>query len=206
MEIPYRFYKAYLFRPGCFRDGNPCAAAEITIRGRAGQLNFFVGKDQEVFSSPKKDTRLVLQSPKDSVTTVLGKLEQRSSGSGISWNFNTVSAGSSPGGNKEMVYRLRVVSGWDTEPEKVDCGRVIMEGIVLLPEEIRDCRVVKFNKEGKDKRSNPGKCGNPLFERVEPFEPPIPNASWWRISLQPDPEKLYLNDGFCPRKKNRAIF
>ncbi|HWI55016.1 MAG TPA: hypothetical protein VNT57_04955, partial [Desulfobacteria bacterium] len=109
----------------------------------------------------------------------------------------------------EMQYKLILVATRYGSAEESAISEVLLEGCFKIPFEIRDERIVGFKKEAKvDKTANQlSKERNPLFQRVEPFQPPIPNCVWWRISVQPSLDYSYLQQDYCPRRKpNKAVF
>ena len=83
-----------------------------------------------------------------------------------------------------------------------------LEGRFSMPGEIRDKRIVSFSKGLRVNKNIPEACEpNPIFQRVEPFKPPIPNSVWWRIGIQPYLGMSREHLDYCPRRKlNRAVF
>jgi len=203
-EPEYGFYKAYLYPPRVLgRVRRPSGAAEIVVIGNRGRLRCQTnGNPGQLLEHNPRDGFLVkLVRAGNDENIVIGRLVIEPSGCGVcTWQFNS----GTPGKQEEhpVSYRLLINGTTGEQPERGKADAVLLEGRFTLQAVARDNRVVGFKKEAKATvKSCQAAETNPLFQRVEPFYPPLPNCIWWQISIQPDFRNADLRADFCPRRK-----
>ncbi|MFA5881527.1 MAG: hypothetical protein WC834_04955 [Eubacteriales bacterium] len=204
----YRYYKANLYPPvqppGAVRE--PLGTVEIEITGPKGRMNCRTRQCLGLFAEThlRIKYQVMLQKEMGGEPVVIGHLSVDRSGCGVlKWDFST--AGSDSGEGTPVTYKLLIAARNDVGLRGKAGGGVLMSGVISLKSAVRDNRVVGFKKEVKvrEKGRDINKR-NPFFEKVEPFQPPIPNSVWWRIGVLPD---SYWQTGFCPRQKtNKAMY
>jgi len=205
-EPEYCFHKVYLYMPGADRktSGIPYGTAEIEVYGNRGKLRCCT-RDFLLTGSgpyPESEFSVLLFNETGGETLNIGRLHFDQTGCGeCNWDFKTSSLTADEIEKSAMIYKLMVkAESKKTDGSPKGLGGVLLEGLFALPFEARDSRVVGFKKEVKVKPANSKVWKNPVFQRVEPFEPPIPNSIWWRIGIQPDFGGGWVT-GFCPRQK-----
>ena len=209
------FYKGYLYPVGIRtrEEVSPRGSVEITLVGDKGRLKWdlfgintaneqsFSGGIAVMMCNESNGQAIVIRRP--------GK--ERFGNRYGQWDF-AISVPYRAQQNKQEKYAIKIFAqkyGCKVESgtEQMMAGyRVLMEGIVLLPGEVNYSRAIRLNREVKAKRDPQIHDKNPLFQAVQPFEPPLPNTRWWQISILPDLDHTYRQDGFCPRQKQRAVF
>ncbi len=209
----YHFYQVSLYPPSHLRGigREPLGTAELEIFGPRGRLNCRTreGLGLLVGVYPQVTFPVFLCKIFDQELTGIGCLSLNQSGCGVSrWDFAAVAPGGKGSGQTPVLYKLVIAAKQGLSPQDGAGSIILMEGVFTLSFEVRGSRIVGFKKEAKvRKKSRQINQKNPLFQRVEPFQPPIPNSVWWRISIQPDLGEGYWQTGFCPRQKpSRAVF
>lgn len=209
-EPDYRFYKSYLY-PACGSSEGmhaPCGTAEVEITGHKGRLTCHSGELPGQLPAGVISDRLLVMlcRENDGEKTVIGCVNRNQRGQGIcTWDFNT----SGKGGRRtlEQIKYWIAVSAIQ-EGARIDKPEsILMAGTLVLPGEVRDNRVIGFKKEATAINAGFEACDkNPLFQRVEPFQPPIPHTVWWQLSIQPN-FSYYRQTDYCPRQKTyKAVF
>ncbi len=208
----YRFYHVFLYPPGSSRNGSePCGTSQIEVFGSKGRLRCRIFVPEKDLTSGYKESQffvLLCREPDGEIINA-GVLITDQSGEGqFAWEFSTGVPGGGIVMSGPVTYKFLVTTAQDGERLNSSEGSVLVEGIVTLNSEVRDKRVVGFKKEAKVGSPNcKNDTRNPLFEKVDPFHPPIPNTSWWRISIQPDLDNGAWQMGYCPRQKpHQAVF
>ncbi len=204
-EPEYYYCRLYLYPPFAAASAaqKPFGAAEIEICGRKGRL---ICRTESCLGEIARENchgifPVMLSRAGESF--YIGHIAIEPSGQGVyRWDFSIAGHEDRDSEDKPVTYRILVLAG--PLPENNDNGnrKVLMEGVFSLASEVRDNRIVGFMKEAKvRKKSRESITVNPLFQKVEPFEPPIPNCSWWQISIQPNFRSSYWQVGYCPRQK-----
>lgn len=210
-EPGYRYYKTYLYclhrLPGT-GDG-PWGTAELVINGAKGLLICQTSECINGLLAANPGTKLYAVVLNESLKENLGAGELVLDADGCrryTWGFNTAFTGTGKQIDYSFVYQVRVVAG-QAPMGRHETNGALMQGVFSLPFEVRDSRIVGFKKEGTAKKpSREVWEKNPIIQRVEPFEPPIPNTVWWQISVQPD-FRYFRQAEFCPRQKSyKAVF
>lgn len=210
-EPDYRYYKTYLYplhkTPGA--GDSPWGTAEIVINGAKGMLSCQAGERLcgLMAADPSIKFSGIVMNESTGENLWSGELVFGQIGQGQdSWEFTAGYAGRDKPVDSPLIYRLQVMIRQSGEGS-LKTGGHFVQGVFSLPFEIRDSRIVGFKKEGTAKK--PGREAfekNPIIQKVEPFEPPIPNSVWWQISLQPD-FRHFRQAEFCPRQKSyKAVF
>jgi len=198
-EADYIFSKLYFYPiRDCSVLGLQIAAtAEIEVLFGKGRLKCRASVAPGSTAVPPEELNVILFNETDGNGSSVGKLKLDNGGAGeCHWQFYTVSRDEKNAVTADIVYRLIIA----VRKEKV------LEAVFRFSE-IRDNRVIGFQQEVKVKRPNrKALAENRIFQKVEPFEPPIPNVSWWRISIQPYSADTYGPMHFCPHRKTRAVF
>ena len=206
-ETAYYFQKVYLYAPGQpkMKSSVPFGSAEIEMVGMKGALKCRVRDLPSVFT-PLDTISLLICSNGGEQPLVIGQLQLDKLGIGeCRWDFNILNI--KDGSTEGLVDYELLVTAQPVESFNKKGNYVLLKGIFSLIHEIRDSRVIKFKKEGKVQETAPEQIRkNPLFFKVEPFEPPNPNVVWWQISIQPGFSKNDWQPAFCPRQKSKAIF
>lgn len=210
-EPGYRYHKTYLYpshNQSVAGDG-PWGTVELVINGAKGLLICQISECISGLLAANPGTKFFAvflnESTKENLCT--GELVLDVSGRRrYIWEFNTAYPVTAKRAGSPLIYHIRVVAG----PLSTGCSEVngaIMQGVFSLPFEVRDSRIVGFKKEGTAKKpSREAWEKNPIIQKVEPFEPPIPNTVWWQISVQPD-FRYFRQADFCPRQKSyKAVF
>lgn len=209
----YRFDKVYLYPPVTVPgvSPQPWGTVELEVFGHKGVLvcrtNEPLGPILKKY--PGGRFPVFLRKESDSEGDFVGYLSVDKSGHGLyRWEFNAAGAGDDKYA-RPVGYHLLVGFRSDSGQEAGQSGKqVLMEGQFTLAFEARDTRVVGFKKEVKAARKGvPAEAKNPLFQKVEPFDPPIPNTVWWLVSIQPDFRNTLWQKEYCPRQKRyKAVF
>lgn len=207
----YRFYQTYLYAACGFPGaaGEPWGTMEIKIHGHKGQL---ICRTRECLGRvytphPLIKFPVTLETKGGGEKLHVGYLAIDSSDTGLcSWDFSIAGQGNEDTGIKPATYKI-VISAEQDGAHPGGSGGIVMGGIMTLPFELRDNRVVGFKKEATVRKA--GQVAgekNPFFQRVEPFQPPIPYSVWWQISIQPD-FRYFRQANYCPRQKPyKAVF
>jgi hypothetical protein len=207
----YRYYKTYLHPthslPG---TGNrPWGTAEVVINGAKGLLICQTSECVSNMAEVSQRTKFLIMISNESTKEKLcaGELiPDIGNRRRFKWEFNIVYPKAEKRIGSLICYHIDVFAGQISSSCSESDG-VLMQGVFSFPFEVRDSRIVGFKKEGTAKKpSREAWEKNPIIQKAEPFEPPIPNTIWWRISVQPDFRNFRQID-FCPRQKSyKAVF
>ncbi len=218
MDLPkgteYSFHQLYLYpaEDPVKETAIPQGKVEIVVNGAKGWLKWYLNIGTG--TKPDSGEYLTILLSNESTGQAFRIARFPAGHPGVErgrWEFNTVPAvfRNSPG---LVKYTVEIIAG--DRPDNEDSqtvngipeGKVILEGVVMLSGEVNDNRVIGFNREVKTTKSAPNCQGNPLFQPVQPFKPPLPNIRWWQISIMPDLENNYSQPAFCPKRKKRVAF
>ncbi len=212
-ELDYSYVKAFLHPPGFLPTTNAglYGTVELEIMGNKGCFNVQTASVSG-FRERNPDFELEIFLSKESTgdKVRIGRINTDGEGKGTCRKtFIDTGLKAEKAEAGKMSYKFMLIATRYVSVEESAISRVLLEGYFKIPFEIRDERIVGFKKEAKvDKTANQlSKKRNPLFQKVEPFQPPIPNFVWWRISVQPSLDYSYLQQDYCPRRKtNKAVF
>ncbi len=212
-DLGYRFYNVFLYPPDSLSNEvrGPCGTAQIEVFGDKGRLTCHTSIPVEKLSGEglRYEFPVLFCRELDKEMFNVGYLKTDKSGLGeFAWEFTTAIPGNGGSMNGPVTYRFLVTTRQEGSLDEGRDSVILLEGIVTLASEVRDKRVVGFKKEAKVRKTDRNASEtNPLFQKVDPFHPPIPNTSWWRISIQPDLDNGSWQVGYCPRQKPyRAVF
>lgn len=207
----YHYCKTYLYSlhslPGT--GVGPWGTAELVVNGARGLLICQTSECINGLLAANPGTKFFVIVLNESIKENLcaGELALDTDGCRrYTWEFNTAYSGKEKQADSPFVYQVRIAAG-QTSAGCQELKGVLMQGVFSLPFEVRDSRIVGFKKEGTAKKpSREAWEKNPIIQKVEPFEPPIPNTVWWQISVQPD-FRYFRQAEFCPRQQSyKAVF
>lgn len=209
----YRFSKVFLYRSGVSPKQlqKSYGTVRIEFEGNKGSLKCRIHEEVAYLVTDNSAIELVAELSKPNGEQFrVGRLLIDETGTMASeWKFSSFGGSAGELFGEKAGYRLLIIAvqkNISTERKK---SRLLLEGFFDPPFEIKDDRIVGFSKEAKvEVNTNRKVCEkNPLFQKVEPFQPPIPNSVWWQISIQPAYSSDVLYTDYCPRRKpNKAIF
>lgn len=209
----YRFEQVYLYPPVNVPGVNlkPFGAVQLEVFGHRGMLVCRTNWPLRKFlrEHPEASFPVFLRKENSPEDRLIGYLSPDKSGCGVyQWEFNNAGTRYGSAG-RPLAYLLQIGFRPDGGKAEGRTGtRVLMEGRFILSFEVKDTRVVGFKKEVKAaKKGLPAQVKNPLFQKVEPFDPPIPDTVWWLISIQPDFRSALWQKEYCPRQERyKAVF
>lgn len=209
----YCHLSIFVYPPDNFPDNRSHShgTAKLELLGSKGWLSCqtaYLG----VFAEKHPEFEIVAFLVKESTGEKfrIGRLTVDEKGFGV-LNRNFVSAGLKVEKSAcvDQSYRIIVLATLNSGMPDNTVSTILLEGSFKIPFEIRDDRVVGFKKEAKVEEPADRQVydKNPLFKKVEPFQPAIPNTVWWQIGIQPVYEYRYLQHDYCPRRKqSKAVF
>lgn len=211
-DVEYCYTNTFLHPPGVFPVGNAqsCGTLELELLGNRGRLCCRTGQIFSFLQNNQGFDLVVFLSKKSTGENFkLGRIDSDQDGRGVfTRSFSDLGLKVEKSPSQQTGYSIRIVAVKDLNGQKVS-SVVLVEGAFKIPFEIRDERVVGFKKEAKVEKTAKQHNNeiNPLFKKVEPFQPPLPATVWWQISIQPVYEYGYLQEDYCPRRKsNKAVF
>lgn len=207
-NLAYNYVKVLLSTPGDMSSetGKQFGSATLEILGNKGKLTCQTPKCFGYFSEKNPDVKFFGFMVRNGEKLPIGELTVDENGNGsCEWDF-IISGESRPDG---IPYKLMILAGHKMPIANEKFTDIFLEGYFNLPFEISDSKVVGLKKEAKVEQLVNRQVyeRNPHFQKVEPFQPAIPNSVWWQITVQPGYNWGLSQSDYCPRRKRyEALF
>lgn len=207
-DMAYHYVKIHLSTPGTSarEPGKPFGTAIVEILDNKGKLLCHTPRCFGYYSEKNPDVRFYGILEKDSEKIPIGTLDVDEKGHGsCEWEF----VSSQDALEESVSYKLVIMAERNLNDQGEKATDLFLEGVFSLPFEVWDNKVVGIKKEAKVKqlahRQDQGIP--PLIQKVEPFQPAIPNTVWWQINIQPGYGTEMGTVEYCPRRrKYEALF